>query len=391
MSKVEDYLRDAVNKDSRLYYRTGINHFFRCINKDETTYFDNPNIKDIEEDLLKYADYLEIKFPNASHTRNNYFTPVKRMLWYCDLDKRISNKTYTIIKNKIGKRNRIVEDTIPTKEELKKILNQGSIKHQAFFLTLISSGMRVGEALEIPIQDFHLEEQPPRIFIQGKYTKTNQQRHTFISQEAKEKIDSWLKIRKKYLATKKNRLVLDNMKKTSNKEDKMFPFSYHTSRVMWNRMLWNSGVENKPSNKRERVKRHIHTLRMFFRSYLSPSVSRDIVEALMGHQSYLETIYGRYTNEKLGNLYLQGETEVTIFGSSQYNGERLEQLEKDRDMLIEELRTYRERSELEMRELSLNTQIIKEERRLGNKKTSKKLKELKDELDEIQDEKKKYD
>lgn len=83
---------------------------------------------------------------------------------------------------------------IPTNAEFKKILLHSSIQGKAVFLSLESSGMRIGELLKSNIDNLYLEENPPRIQFRGEVTKTGISRHTFFSREAKEALVEWLRL-----------------------------------------------------------------------------------------------------------------------------------------------------------------------------------------------------
>ena len=68
------------------------------------------------------------------------------------------------------------QDRIPDIKELKQILMQMPQQGIAFYLTLLSSGMRIGELLQITLDDIKLDEEPSRIEILGGYTKSGTNR-----------------------------------------------------------------------------------------------------------------------------------------------------------------------------------------------------------------------
>nr|NIM44154.1 tyrosine-type recombinase/integrase [Nitrososphaeria archaeon]NIN53610.1 tyrosine-type recombinase/integrase [Nitrososphaeria archaeon]NIQ34131.1 tyrosine-type recombinase/integrase [Nitrososphaeria archaeon] len=91
------------------------------------------------------------------------------------------------------------------------------VKGKALFLILLSSGMRIGECLKLKLDDVDLDREysvenevitVPTIEIQGEYTKTGNPRVTFISNETKEIINEWFKIREKYIKTATKRSTL---------------------------------------------------------------------------------------------------------------------------------------------------------------------------------------
>ena len=67
--------------------------------------------------------------------------------------------------------------------------------------------MRIGEALQLELDDIDLDSDPAKISIRGEYTKSGDPRYTFISGETKEHILEWLKYRTEYLksASKRSR------------------------------------------------------------------------------------------------------------------------------------------------------------------------------------------
>lgn len=99
-----------------------------------------------------------------------------------------------------------------TKNQIKILLDNSKEDRKALYLTLLSSGMRVSEALSLRKKDFDLSVNPVRIVIPGKNTKTKQTRETFISSEAKE-------------------LVLRKVKEISD-EDLVFGKSHYYKKVL---------------------------------------------------------------------------------------------------------------------------------------------------------------
>jgi integrase len=86
-------------------------------------------------------------------------------------------------------------DKVPSNAELRRILSHMDVKGKSLFLVLASSGMRIGEALRLKVEDVDLTSDPPKINIRGEYTKTGNPRIAFISFEARESLEEWLKNR----------------------------------------------------------------------------------------------------------------------------------------------------------------------------------------------------
>lgn len=79
------------------------------------------------------------------------------------------------------------DDRAPTIEELRQILSGGKLRTKAFILVLASSGMRLGEAIELKVKDLDLNSKPVKVSLSSKVaSKTGESRITCISDEAAE-------------------------------------------------------------------------------------------------------------------------------------------------------------------------------------------------------------
>jgi hypothetical protein len=157
---------------------------------------------------------------------------------------------------------------------LKEALNQCDLKGRALFLFLASSGTRVGEALQITLDDLNLEADPPTVLVRQQYTKAGAQYYTFLTTEAKEALSKWLKVREAYIQSALNRGR--GLSKTApgrgvknSVDDRIFPFS-------------NTVAEE------------------------------NVVEAWAGHTGYIDDAYRRYTRQQLAELYKKAEPYLLI-------------------------------------------------------------------------------
>jgi integrase len=201
----------------------------------------------------------------------------------------------------------ISDDKVPTRKELRSIIQHLPIHGKALFLTLPSSGMRINEALQLKLKDIDLNADPVTIDIQAEYTKTKIRRWGFISSEAKEAVEDWLKQRDDYITTSVGRSHLYNKSKEDNR---LFPFSEGTSYAMWYNAL-DKTMFNSRDEKTNRRKFHVHVLRKYFRTNHRAEV--DAREALMGHEGYLTGAYRKYSLEQLQEFYKQGEWGILVF------------------------------------------------------------------------------
>jgi len=210
------------------------------------------------------------------------------------------------------------QDYVPETTELRRILFHMGAKGKALYLTLASSGMRIGEALKSQLDDVDLNHEPPKVNIRGEYTKTGSRRTAFISREAKEALEEWLKIRKQYLitASKRSRYV------KAVEDKRIFPYGSTTAHMMWTNACKKAGFD-KRDKETNRFEVHPHVLRKFFRSKLAEVIPLDIVEALMGHEGYLTKVYRRHNEKDVAQYYIRGEKQLLIFAETAEEVRRL--------------------------------------------------------------------
>lgn len=321
MKSIQNFLDLYPKRNSRLVYSAGINCFFEFIygfkkegkkvTESERKQFEKlaeqyfSEGRDIPDDLLRFSAYLHTKPPK---TAKSYMAGVKEYLGYNDVELTTRESKQIRLKLPRGGVRTVEKDMTP--DVIKKVTGHMDIKGRALVLTLASSGMRIGEALQITLNDVDLKSNPPTITIRGEYTKTGEQRFTFINKEARESIDEWLKVRNTYIhnaCNKTNGLVQGNYAKPKNKDDnRLFPFSEGVVSRFWDLALQRA-VMYSVDNGTNRVQLHIHQLRKFFRSQLALGCPVDIVEGLMGHEGYLSEAYRRYTRVQMAEHYLKHE------------------------------------------------------------------------------------
>lgn len=206
-------------------------------------------------------------------------------------------------------------DKVPSNLELRKIIQHLPIQGKALFLFLSSTGMRIGEALQIKIEDIDLNTN--KISMRGEYTKTGNSRISFFSTETKEALEDWLKNRDRYLEQAVGRSAKNKktLKDKEGKEDRrLFPYLEPTLYSMWNNALSKAGLLEKDASTNWN-KSHPHVLRKFFRTRLGSVIPVDVVEALMGHEGYLTEVYRKYSVEDLADFYKKGESALFVFSN----------------------------------------------------------------------------
>jgi integrase len=327
MGKLGDYTKNYNNKGTAQGYFSAVYHFvdfiygkqrelYRVDDKERVKYeklidkYFKEN-RDYAEDMANFAVSLHGRPPL---TARNTFTRVKEFFNY--YDKELASKDFKFIRTKLPKGNaRTVEKDMDI-ETIRTILQHLDVKGRALVLVLASSGMRINEALSVTLDDVALGALPTCITVRGETSKTGDTRITFISAEATQAVNEWLKVRDGYIRSSANRnngLVKSGRggNGSGNDDGRLFPFSDQNANVMWENALVKAGLlsRDKTTNRKQL---HYHQFRKFFISQLSLIVSKEIAEMLAGHAGYLTGSYRRYTKKQLVEEYLKGQHLLTI-------------------------------------------------------------------------------
>lgn len=283
--------------------------------------------RNYEEDVAKYFMSLKGKPPK---TVDISLSAVKMFLMENGVE--LPALFWRRLKGRRRGSRALMMDKVPSNMELRRILSHMDAKGRSLFLTLASSGMRIGESLRLRLGDMELDRDPPKINIRGEYTKTGNPRIAFISREAKEALEEWLKIRDKYLEQAAGR---STRYKKRTQDDRIWPFRDNTAYLVWRNAVEKAGFNQRQAYNGtiERYTVHPHVLRKFFRTRMGSVIPVDIVEALMGHESYLTEVYRKYSEEDLAKFYLQGEPALlTSPGAAEMGRLKKDLEERDRQL-----------------------------------------------------------
>ncbi|MCW4041885.1 MAG: tyrosine-type recombinase/integrase [Candidatus Bathyarchaeota archaeon] len=340
MSKLSAFLNLYTSDSTVKTYKYALYNFFTFIYPDvkdtsqsqRVTVMDQLSDRYITEERDYEADiqgYLKNISPKPPKTVKLYLAAVKNFLIESEVE--LTQRFWRRLMRRFKGSEARIDDKVPSNEELKHILMHVPIQGQALFLTLVSSGMRIGEALQLTIDDINFQVKPIKVNIRGEITKSGDRRTTFISSEAGDALHEWLKVRDQYLITAAGR---SHQHEKSITDPRLFPFEVATAYSMWKSALdkTGNGVRDKSTNRR---KIHPHVLRKFFRSALPKVINRDYVEVLMGHKGYPTDEYRHITVEDLAENYQLGEHLLIIFGNGSDVGKlRAEVEEKSQQLQI---------------------------------------------------------
>ena len=213
----------------------------------------------------------------------------------------------------------IREEKYPlSKEEIKLILDNSSYKRKMLYLVLASSGMRIGETVQLRKKDFDASGKRIVINIPARITKGKRSRRTLVSLEAKP-----------YLMKRLNEIEDNNLVFGTNKKENPIlsevteeaTFLKIIDRIFPNLERYESG----------RRKISLHSFRAFFITQAVRTVSDSFAHTLAGQEGYLK-VYKRYDKEALLEDYLKLEPALFII-----NDYGLSVQSKDNE--IEEMKT----------------------------------------------------
>lgn len=240
-----------------------------------------------------------------------------------------------------------------TKELLLRLLRNIPPRLQTVILVLSSSGMRIGELVQLKLSDINFTTTPTTIRLRAQITKTRNSRETFITSEATNSLKDYLARTWKWNEGKDNSHLDDltvfgrgysSYRKT---KDTFSQPSHLNAEGVLMKQLRNSIKKIPDLNKTNlngiRVI-HFHALRKFFRTTVGNASGRDFAEALIGHKFYMSTYY-QLNDEKKREMYLEVESYLTIsdFKTVEKNiknlSEKNTQLEEKFNDLLQYLRT----------------------------------------------------
>jgi len=314
MGRVENFLKLYSSMNTRRAYAWSLTEFFKTVygenegrlEEHAERYFSEN--RDYEQDIQNFLVAINDKPPK---TVRLMLTAVKSFLIENDVE--LPAKFWRRLIKRVRGNRALTLDTVPSNVELRRIIMHMPVHGKALFLTLASSGMRIGEALQLKLDDIELDKNPVRVNIRGEYTKTGNSRIAFVSREAKEAIEEWLKIRNRYIEAASGK---SHRYGKPTEDQRLFPFEANTAYAIWKNALKKSGFLKKDTQT-NRHTIHPHVLRKFFRTRLGSVLPVDVVEALMGHEGYLTEVYRRYSHEDLARFYLQGEPAITVFAEAE--------------------------------------------------------------------------
>lgn len=324
-----EFFEGMDNKKTIKTYKSLLNKYFKKIYDLEESSridFEEYGNKYINEERSYEKDFEKImRLQNGTSrtTIRNMLNIVKNFLEYHEIE--LSKKLLVKLKRKYKNARAQTEHYIPSKPEIQAIIQHSAIQGRSLFLSLISSGMRIGEALRLELDDIEKivfdeksKEKITKIRIPADITKGNYARTTFLSSEASDVLDEWIKFRPQYIeqSIARSGRASDETKAEKRNTSRVWPMGYLNAMNMLKNACEKAKLvgRDKSTNRR---KFHIHMFRAYFKTQMStvtPRIHPDVVNKLIGHNSYLSNEYLNIDTVSLAKFYKQAESKLTIIG-----------------------------------------------------------------------------
>ncbi len=183
-----------------------------------------------------------------------------------------------------------------TLDEIQRILENANPRKKGLYLALLSSGMRIGEALQVRKRDIDLSQQRPLIRIEAENTKTASTRTVVVSKEAV-----------RFLIRRLEELNGGDLVWGTHENPQ---FAETNESQIFNSACEKAGFDKKyRSNGRRQISLHS------FRAYFFTKVARkdeNYAHKMMGHGGYLPQ-YDRMNDSEKLDLYLQFEPSLLVY------------------------------------------------------------------------------
>ncbi len=363
--KIEEFIENYASKSTQRIYCSHLMKFFEILQKDPDTYFDeNKDPKEYEDDVKLVAREISGRPPMS---QKGVMSAIKVFLMENDVE--LKQKIWRGINRRRNGSHPITIEKVPTNQDLQAILQYGDVKSRALFLLVAVSGMRIDETLKITLDNIDLENRTITVIYDT--AKGGRTRTTFFTEESKGALQEWLKRRKKFLKIgyKKSKYLREEISKKgytfekntsgtaikwtikkngrvvsdgelSRIDNRIFPFTEHNARQMWNRLLEKAGA---PYNEKDtqkalaapRYKMHQHTIRKFwFTTMTSTEANENHINTIGGHTSELSKAYKKYPEKILKKTYDSYSDALSIFSDlNKVNDKIDEKLGEQREII----------------------------------------------------------
>jgi integrase len=270
------------------------------------------------------SDTAELVDDYISYLVNKELTPINIKAHFFGVKKWLITNRVRVDWEFIGKPKAAtrIRDRVPTREELRRILNTGNLRDKALFMTAFSSGLRAGTLVKLKVKDFQSMEDVAMVEVEGgegKKLGPGKWYFTFVTAETRQVVED-------YLATR-DTTPESPLFSRFDKEEFFDRYITNVSR-QWRKLVKRAKLAFKVKN-HNWMELHLHVLRKYFQTSCKlAGVPPDFYDFWMGHVSskkeeYLNDSYFRATVEEHLKQYRKAIPSLTVFSDVQLEAEEL--------------------------------------------------------------------
>ena len=315
--RIDEYL-ERVFRISKSYstkrsYKGALNKFQRFLSKENTDL--SSLLKDLNEKkkdpiIILDSFYTYLSKENASKsTIAGYLCVTKDFLNFHGMH--IYNED---VKRRFRtpKREVFYEEGL-TKAKINRLLHSSPPKLQVAILLTCSSGLRIGEMVQLKLSDIDFSTTPTTIRARRETTKTRETRFTHITSEATKVLNDYLErtLPKTSQNTGDPYLFLNYQGEEGSHDYHKAVISTRGTFMNMLRELATSIPELSTRNENGQYNIHFHAFRKWFKTQVTTAQQSDFAEALMGHKS-IKLDYYKQSKEDRMKTYLKLESHLTV-------------------------------------------------------------------------------
>ncbi|MDG6949212.1 MAG: site-specific integrase [Nitrososphaerota archaeon] len=301
----EKKFRRSKSLHTKRYYENGVRRFRQYCEEKRIAEVDEESVYGVLDGFVGWLDLQGIK----PKTLTGYVHAAKKFLLF--LDVRIDPQRFRekVEQPRILK----IEDEPLSMETLRKVLTLGrpNRKMLALVLLLLSSGMRLAEALKLRVSDLDLDSRPATATVRAENTKNGRLRIVFMTDETRDSIRRILWDWDPAPRAPKAKVV------PAPKERYVFTFDgdiwgrEKTAIRTFRRVCERAGCNRLIEGHRTHVV-HFHLFRKYFLTKGSDVIGEHAAHALCGHGFYMDTYYKKSVEERAAD-YRRLVPHLTVF------------------------------------------------------------------------------
>lgn len=247
---------------------------------------------------------------------------------------------------------------------LQKMMDQTDVHGRAIISFLVSTGCRADETCNILLSDVRGDV----VTIRNEIAKGRHGGNVYLTSEAREFLDIWLREREDYIriadARMKPLVKKCHARQRPVKDQRLFAISYTSLNKKWARLF--DAVDG--STGKYHRDNTIHSCRKFFRTNAARTMHPDLVTGLMRQTGYLDSLYVRMTDAEKYQQFKKGEAALFITRADhRVQSGKLSALEKELETLRQENAGF-ENMKSQMEDMKRQMEILNQLMTIKNKK-----------------------